>query len=685
MSHFLRHHSEELLKHYGSLPLTWQADGTPKGTVAEAYIPLLTNYTQEDKEAKGLRRIENPEAPRPAIHFSALEMIQENRFCLLFGKSGGGKTSLALNLALNLAGECMNDARYRLKNFERNIPRNDKGFARPEHWTLPSCWPILVSVQLKDAWENLQERFATCLENGHILLIVDGLEKFSDPELALSKISELLKAFPQLRTVILADAFLCEGLFIPGPIAQFSLLDLNAAQQQNLHTVESSKFTAPLRPDLFVAATSSELLFQQTPCAQEITEKWLRTLDISARCKELQDAALAYQLGKDSAFDEVPERIVPFLRSDLARTVLFPVLTARALSERAEKKRLALLFENPVRWKDTIPFLGRSLEKKQNGLKELVITLLAYNHPSGLGLLASADIVLDSTDIDVELQQICRDALMAAIDADVLPLTIKDKIAQRLARLGDTRNFNDMVPIPAGLATIGSDTHPNSSPAHQIFIDKFLIGRVPVTNAQYSVFVQKTRRHWPSPEADRPERATAPATDVTWYDATAYCAWLTQIWRKNGFISTEMTVRLPTESEWEWAARGTQQDVPGEVCYPWGRPWRWGVSNSAELGINAPVAVGLSRAGRSPFGIDDMVGQVWEWTQTLWGTEMARPDYPYSSYPAEQERQDDGPSIRRVLRGGCFSSPRLKASCTYRGSLEPTGFWRGNGFRIVVS
>ena len=80
-------------------------------------------------------------------------------------------------------------------------------------------------------------------------------------------------------------------------------------------------------------------------------------------------------------------------------------------------------------------------------------------------------------------------------------------------------------------------------------------------------------------------------------------------------------------------------------------------------------------------------GQVWEWCTTLWGEDMATPSYAYP-YPWEDDgREDPGApgAVRRVLRGGCFSSNKTKASCTYRGSLEANGFWRGNGFRVVVA
>ena len=80
-----------------------------------------------------------------------------------------------------------------------------------------------------------------------------------------------------------------------------------------------------------------------------------------------------------------------------------------------------------------------------------------------------------------------------------------------------------------------------------------------------------------------------------------------------------------------------------------------------------------------------MVGQVWEWCTTLWGADMTTPSFRFPWVDDGRESLDAAPEIRRVLRGGCFSSGRVKANGIYRGSLEPSGFWRGNGFRIVVS
>ena len=189
----------------------------------------------------------------------------------------------------------------------------------------------------------------------------------------------------------------------------------------------------------------------------------------------------------------------------------------------------------------------------------------------------------------------------------------------------------------------------------------------------------------PARDGLRADRANAPAVDLTWHDARAFCAWLTGVWRASGRIDTGESVRLPTEPEWEFSARGRARGADGAMVYPWPGAWQPDRCNSEEAGLNETCTVGMFPAGRSSFGCDDMVGQVWEWCTTLWGEDMATPTWRYPYIADGREDADAGARVRRVLRGGCFSSHQEKATCTYRGSLEPDGFWRGNGLRVVVA
>lgn len=299
-----------------------------------------------------------------------------------------------------------------------------------------------------------------------------------------------------------------------------------------------------------------------------------------------------------------------------------------------------------------------------------------------LGALLAYDFLHDGDEL---LEQISSQMLVI-VKEGTLPIMQREEAGRILSRLGDPRDLTSLAKVPTGEFVLGSEDHSNSQPPAMISLEGFRIGLYPVVNREYALFVHDTGRDWRSTDGFDSEMQNAPVTDLTWHDAMAYCEWLTRQWQSTGKISSSEHVRLPSEPEWERAARGDQRlTVDGETTYPWGTKWKHDASNYEETGFNRRVSVGLFPAGRSPYGCYDMTGQVWEWCTTLWGENMATPSfrYPWRDDGRESLIASDG--IRRVLRGGCFSSGRLKASCTYRGSLEPNGFWRGNGFRIVVA
>jgi len=186
-----------------------------------------------------------------------------------------------------------------------------------------------------------------------------------------------------------------------------------------------------------------------------------------------------------------------------------------------------------------------------------------------------------------------------------------------------------LIDIPPGPFLYGADRETRE------IASAYSIGKYPVTNAEYSAFVTATG-HAP-PRYDGPD--DHPITGVTWHDAVAYCAWV--------------GARLPTEKEWERAARGTDGRE-----YPWG-DWAEGRCNSREAGMGTTSAVGqYSPGGDSPDGCVDMVGNVWEWTAS---------------------ERDGG----RVLRGGSWRFIRRYCRCAYRGDNGPGYFDGSIGFRVV--
>ena len=199
------------------------------------------------------------------------------------------------------------------------------------------------------------------------------------------------------------------------------------------------------------------------------------------------------------------------------------------------------------------------------------------------------------------------------------------------SRLGDAPN--EMILIPAGEFTMGTNNRlPDEGPEHKVTLPAFYIDKYEVTNLQYKKFNDATNRKSPSHFKNRtyPDgKADHPVTFVSWYDAKAYCEWAGK--------------RLPTDEEWEKAARGTDGRN-----FPWGdefgddkanTPVRW--ESLEQAGDTTPV--GAFAGGVSPYGLYDMSGNVWEWTAS-W----------YKAYPGNNHPTENYGEKYKVLKGGSW-------------------------------
>jgi len=236
--------------------------------------------------------------------------------------------------------------------------------------------------------------------------------------------------------------------------------------------------------------------------------------------------------------------------------------------------------------------------------------------------------------------------------------------------------------IPSGPVRMGSRFHPREEPPRSVFVREFEIGHVPVTVNQYAAFLMAkgyddpkwwSEEGWAwrrddSPGWGREDRSAPdgwrvqrrrfhhPLTGVTFFEAAAYCRWIGEIKKK--------AVRLPTEEEWERAARG-----PDSRPFPWGEDWVPEYANTLESGREATVDTGSARHDASPFGVLDLAGNVQEWTSGV-----------YMPIDGEQAPA----ATLRAVRGGSYNDTAYGARTSYRRGYPPGYFYPYLGYRLVV-
>jgi formylglycine-generating enzyme required for sulfatase activity len=243
-----------------------------------------------------------------------------------------------------------------------------------------------------------------------------------------------------------------------------------------------------------------------------------------------------------------------------------------------------------------------------------------------------------------------------------------------------------MVYIPEGEFIMGSEEGDSDEQSvHTVYLDAFYIDKTEVTNAQFAQFLNEQGNQeeggaiWldigsehclitQTGEQYQPRSGyeNHPVIEVSWYGARAYCQWAGK--------------RLPTEAEWEKAARGTDGRT-----YPWGE----GIDcdRAQYFGCEGrTVPVGSKPKGRSPYGALDMAGNVWEWTASLWGEDLSEPEFKYPYYPDDGREDLHAPTaVLRVFRGGSWKRTRSLARCAYRHRGGPGLRIDDVGFRCAWS
>jgi formylglycine-generating enzyme required for sulfatase activity len=252
------------------------------------------------------------------------------------------------------------------------------------------------------------------------------------------------------------------------------------------------------------------------------------------------------------------------------------------------------------------------------------------------------------------------------------------------------------VEIPAGQFTMGSDVLQDSRalvdeiPQHKVDLPRYYIGRYEVTVAQFRAFVQASG-YQSGPTQKQDGQTDVPVVNGSWHDAIAYTTWLDKSLRESSTTSAGVRsilsaggqpcrVTLPSEAEWEKAARGIEARV-----YPWAGQFDPAKANMASGKRGAPTVVGSYPDGASPYGLLDMSGNVSEWTRSLWGPNIVKPGFGYPYDPNDSQREDlKAPvTVARVVRGGSSGSDDARAA--YRAGITPDFRHFNLGFRVAVS
>jgi len=308
------------------------------------------------------------------------------------------------------------------------------------------------------------------------------------------------------------------------------------------------------------------------------------------------------------------------------------------------------------------------------------------------------------------------DWMMTAMRADdVLEAQERAEAGDVLAKLGDPRFRADawhlpdepllgFVEVPKGPFLMGSDevqdkmARDNEQPQHELLLPTYYIARYPVTVAQFRAFVEDS--DFQPGDADSLRGVDNHSVVwVSWHEALAYCKWLTQklrewektpeplatLLREAGWVIT-----LPSEAEWEKAARGSEDSRR----YPWGEDTDPNRANYEDTGIGTTSAVGCFPGGASPYGVEDLSGNVWECTRSLWGKDKdsqwgkdwKKPDFGHPYDPKDgRENLEAGDDFLRVVRGGAFYHAAADARCAARRDWYTRYRDGGFGFRVVVA
>jgi len=379
-------------------------------------------------------------------------------------------------------------------------------------------------------------------------------------------------------------------------------------------------------------------------------------------------------------------------------------LAARRIAKQRESALLKLEDHLPDSWwRETLLLTYGFARLNYREFAEKYLGWLSNRKKSGeirlSGLELAGAALLEIETPEAADQQAQAEKLVTVLkDQEIrAPAIVRARAGDTLARLGDPRFRPDafylpdepllgFIHIPAGQFTMGSDPEKDKEamdseqPQHEVDLGEYYIARYPVTVAQFKAFVESGKYELRFPDCLR-GRPNHPVVNVTWYDALAYCDWLTTQLPNLPNMPAEQRwgwrATLPSEAEWEWAARG----MDGRI-YPWGDKFDIERANIGDTSIGGTSAVGCFPAGASPAGLLDASGNVWEWTRSCFES------YPYLQKGADKNSRERFTSDcidTFTLRGGSFNLDKWFARCAFRFKFKSTYKENNIGFRISLS
>jgi formylglycine-generating enzyme required for sulfatase activity len=496
-------------------------------------------------------------------------------------------------------------------------------------------------------------------------------------------------------------------------LAQHSLAEFLQIGQETIRRVlERLAFNAHALQDRQQQGTADiaakDLIFELAKAARSGGKK----VDEWEVCEYLRDrVGILYQRGGATELDAVytfPHRsFQEYLAAAYFQLEADELFAGHDSCESWQEVAAQLARSDPDRWREVVLLAGGiDAHAKPRPVWDLVDALYpeavdSLTPEDAWGLRLAAEIMADNLNmsqvgrIHKPIYERIRSALPAVLRAPQLPAIERAAIGRYLAIIGDPRpevmtvEAMEFMPIPAGKFWMGKGKYDEDrenalpeTPAgeYEIAYD-YQSARYPVTVAQFRQFVEATGFKLGDQYALR-NMANAPVIYVCQTEALQFCEWMTEYLHGKKLLAANLCITLPDEAEWEKAARGgLAANAELQRRYPWGNDITDEHLNYAR-NIGQTTTVGIYPKGVSPYGCEEMAGNVWEWTRSING------EYPYPAVGTkawhQRRSETSDKNAEWLLRGGAFYNSSRNVRCAVRDQN-----WRGDhnndvGFRCCV-